>query len=120
MSWSPTSSGACLTFGGKLYRESQTEDSFTDADHSLKISGRALQAALNQSRVNDRLQEALVLVLELLRAGVLHDAMYREGPHGPLSGGPSLPTPDDERHMLLVMRVFGTLNLTCRVRRAAH
>jgi hypothetical protein len=88
---------------------------FTNQNHTLAITGKALQESLTKSRVNDRLQESLFLVLELLRAGVLHGDAFEEGPNGPLSGGPNFGTQTDDQCMLLVMRCLGTLPLNARV-----
>lgn len=79
---------------------------FLNAEHTHTAYGRALYTALQQTRVNDRLQEPLYLALELIRAGVLHARLYSETEY---SGGPSFGTPAEQQNMLLVMRALSLL-----------
>lgn len=74
---------------------------FLAEDHSHTAYGRALHHALGQTRVMDRLQEPLLLALELVRDGVLHGRLYSGTAH---SGGPSFGTEEEHRQMLLVIR----------------
>lgn len=68
--------------------------------------------ALHQSKVNDRFQEPIFIVLELLRAGVLHGQRlggeYR-------SGGPS-GAEEHQASNMLIMRCLSILPLNFRVR----
>jgi len=77
--------------------------------------GKALYAACVNSRVNDRFQESLYLVLELLRAGVVHGGRWGGPDAEPLSGGPSFGSEEDQSSTLLIMRVLSILPLNFRV-----
>ncbi|RSH92406.1 hypothetical protein EHS25_008821 [Saitozyma podzolica] len=87
---------------------------FIHPNHTQTTIGKALHAACASSRVNDRFQEALYILLELLRAGVVHGLRFG-GPDAPvLSGGPSYGTDEEQRCCLLVMRCLSILPLTFR------
>lgn len=91
------------------------ESRFIHPNHTQTTIGKALHAACASSRVNDRFQEALYILLELLRAGVVHGLRFG-GPDAPvLSGGPSYGTDEEQRCCLLVMRCLSILPLTFRV-----
>lgn len=79
------------------------------------MMGKALHAACLSSRVNDRFQESLCLVLELLRAGVVHGTKWGGPDAEPYSGGPSFGTDEEQSSMLLIMRVLSVLPLGFRV-----
>jgi hypothetical protein len=79
------------------------------------MMGKALHAACAASRVNDRFQESLYLVLELLRAGVVHGARWGGPDAEPLSGGPSFGTEEEQSSTLLIMRVLSVLPLSFKV-----
>lgn len=81
-------------------------------DRHLSVIGKALHAACNNARVNDRIQEPVYLLLELLRAGVLHGNRFGTEI---LSGGPTFGSEADQRSALLVMRCISILPLTFRV-----
>lgn len=74
--------------------------------------GKAMHAGCQTARVNDRFQEALYLVLELLRAGVVHGSRFG---NEILSGGPSYGEEDEQRSALLIMRCLSVLPLQFRV-----
>lgn len=87
---------------------------FVNANHTQSTIGKALHAAINTSRVNDRFQEPLYVLLELLRAGVVHGGKWG-GPDGEtFSGGPSFGSEDDQRSTLLIMRCLSILPLLFR------
>ncbi|EIW71069.1 XPG domain-containing protein [Tremella mesenterica] len=87
---------------------------FIAANHTLSIMGKALHAACTHSHINDRFQEATYLVLELIRAGVVHGGPWG-GPNGDiLSGGPSIGSEEEQRSMLLIMRCLSVLQLNFR------
>lgn len=77
--------------------------------------GKALHAACSSSRVNDRFQESIYLVLELLRAGVVHGARWGGPDSEQLSGGPSFGSEEEQSSTLLIMRVLSVLPLSFRV-----
>jgi hypothetical protein len=77
--------------------------------------GKALHAACVNSRVNDRLQESVYILLELLRAGVVHGQRWGGPDAEPLSGGPSFGSEEDQSSTLLIMRVLSILPLSFRV-----
>jgi hypothetical protein len=79
------------------------------------MMGKALHAACVSSRVNDRFQESVCLVLELLRAGVVHGTKWGGPDAEPFSGGPSFGTDEEQSSMLLIMRVLSVLPLGFRV-----
>lgn len=78
--------------------------------------GKAFHAASLTSRVTDKLQEPIYIILELLRAGVVHG--HRFGGHSApvLSGGPSFGTDEEQSNILLIMRVLSAVPLNFRVR----
>lgn len=77
--------------------------------------GKALHAACGAARVNDRFQESIYLVLELLRAGVVHGGKWGGPDAEPLSGGPSFGTEEEQSSTLLIMRVLSVLPLSFKV-----
>lgn len=79
------------------------------------MMGAALHAACVSSRVNDRFQESSYLLLELLRAGVVHGGRWGGPDDETLSGGPSFGSEDDQSSTLLIMRVLSILPLNFRV-----
>ena len=81
------------------------------------MMGKALHAATAGSRVTDRFQEPLYLVLELLRAGVVHGQRWGGPDVEPFSGGPSFGTEEEQTSTLLIMRVLSVLPLSSRVGR---
>lgn len=77
--------------------------------------GKAFHAACNSARVTDKLQEPIYIILELLRAGVVHGHRFG-GPNAPvLSGGPSFGTDEEQSNTLLIMRVLSAIPLNFRV-----
>ncbi|ORY21248.1 temperature dependent protein affecting M2 dsRNA replication-domain-containing protein [Naematelia encephala] len=84
---------------------------FITPGHTQTMMGKALHAACSSARVNDRFQESLYLVLELLRAGVIHGEKW--GGEA-LSGGPSFGTEEEMASGLLIMRVLSVLPLSFR------
>ncbi|OCF33804.1 COP9 signalosome complex subunit 5 [Kwoniella heveanensis BCC8398] len=87
---------------------------FINATHTHTMIGKALHAANRVSRVNDRFQEPLYLLLELLRAGVVHGHRWGGDQVEPLSGGPSFGTDEEQRSILLIMRCLSILPLMFR------
>ncbi|WVF69546.1 hypothetical protein IAT40_004324 [Kwoniella sp. CBS 6097] len=87
---------------------------FINANHTHTMIGKALHAANAVSRVNDRFQEPLYLLLELLRAGVVHGNRWGGDQVEPLSGGPSFGTDEEQRSILLIMRCLSILPLMFR------
>lgn len=81
---------------------------FLNHAHLHTPYARALYLGLKNSKLNDKLQEALFVALELLRGGALH-ANYFGGKS--YSGGPSYGDEVDKRHMLLVMRAVSVLQM---------
>lgn len=79
------------------------------------VIGKALHFACISTRVNDRFQESLYLVLELVRAGVLHGDRWNGPDAEPLSGGPSFGSEEDQSSTLLIMRTLSILPLNFRV-----
>lgn len=77
--------------------------------------GKALHAACLASRVNDKFQESLYLILELLRAGVVHGNKWGAPDAPPLSGGPSFGSDEDQASTLLIMRCLSVVPLNFRV-----
>lgn len=71
-----------------------------------------MHAACQASRINDRLQEAVYLVLELLRAGVMHGQPFG---NEILSGGPMHGDEEEQKSALLIMRCLSVLPLQFRV-----
>ncbi|CAD6938696.1 unnamed protein product [Tilletia controversa] len=82
---------------------------FLNHNHCHTPYARALHLALKQSRVNDKLQEPLFLALELIRAGVLHSGTYSGRAH---TGGPSMGSEGEKKHVLLIMRAFSMVPLS--------
>lgn len=82
-------------------------------EHSHTAHGAALYRALKDSKVNDKLQEPLLLVIELIKANVLHAGRY-----GGRSwvGSAHRGTEDDQKCMLIVMRTLSILPLQFKVR----
>jgi len=89
--------------------------SFVSPNHTQTMMGKALHAACVSSRVNDRFQESLYILLELLRAGVVHGGRWGGPDAEPLSGGPSFGSEEDQSSTLLIMRVLSILPLNFRV-----
>lgn len=71
-----------------------------------------MHAACVYSKVNDRFQEALYIILEMMRAGVVHGGRFSEAL---LSGGPSFGTDEEQSSNLLIMRCLCVLPLNYRV-----
>jgi hypothetical protein len=92
-----------------------TSVSFITPSHTQTMMGKALHSASASSRVNDRFQEPLYLVLELLRAGVVHGQKWGGPDAEVLSGGPSFGSDEDQSSTLLIMRVMSILPLIFRV-----
>ena len=88
---------------------------FINPNHTQTMMGKALHAACASSRVNDRFQESLYLLLELLRAGVVHGGKWGGHDGEILSGGPSFGNEEDQSSTLLIMRVLSILPLLYRV-----
>ena len=91
-----------------------TDIRFVAPNHAQTLMGKALHAACANSRVTDRFQESLYLVLELLRAGVVHGQRWSKDEE-PLSGGPSGGSDEDQMCVMLIMRVLSALPLNSRV-----
>ncbi|WRT64536.1 uncharacterized protein IL334_001468 [Kwoniella shivajii] len=87
---------------------------FVNANHTQSLIGKALYAANAASRVNDRFQEPLYLLLELLRAGVIHGSRWGGDKAEILSGGPSFGTDEEQKSILLIMRCISILPLIFR------
>nr|XP_019046903.1 XPG domain-containing protein [Kwoniella bestiolae CBS 10118]OCF25833.1 XPG domain-containing protein [Kwoniella bestiolae CBS 10118] len=87
---------------------------FISANHTQTLIGKALYAANAVSRVNDRFQEPLYLLLELLRAGVVHGSKWGGDNAEVLSGGPSFGTDEEQKSILLIMRCISILPLMSR------
>jgi hypothetical protein len=81
-------------------------------DHTLTVAGQGLHAALNQCRGNDRIQESLTTIIELLRCGVLHGLYIGEGYQ---SGGPVGEDEQDKSSSMLILRCLSVLPLLFRV-----
>ena len=88
---------------------------FVSPNHTQTMMGKALHAACVSSRTNDRFQESFYLLLELLRAGVVHGGRWGGPDAEPLSGGPSFGSEEDQSSTLLIMRVMSILPLNFRV-----
>jgi hypothetical protein len=95
--------------------ENAANGRFVGPTHQHTMMGKALHAACISSRVNDRFQEPVCLVLELLRAGVVHGTKWGGPDAEPFSGGPSFGTDEEQSSMLLIMRVLSVLPLGFRV-----
>lgn len=68
--------------------------------------------ALKEAKVNDKLQESLLLVIEMLRMGCLHSNWFGGRTW---TGTAHLGTDEDKRNMLLVMRVLSIVPLSFKV-----
>jgi hypothetical protein len=88
--------------------------SFINANHTQSLIGRAMHAACVYSKVNDRFQESLYIILEMMRAGVVHGGRFSDTL---LSGGPSFGTEEEQSSNLLIMRCLCVLPLNYRVSR---
>lgn len=86
-------------------------------NHRLSLIGQALHAALVQSKVNDRFQEPMFIVLELLRSGVLHGQKFGEEYR---SGGPVSGSEEEQASIMLIMRCLSILPLNFRVSDHLH
>ncbi|MBW0531743.1 hypothetical protein O181_071458 [Austropuccinia psidii MF-1] len=78
-------------------------------NHQHTSQGKALYTALKEAKVNDKLQEPLLLVIELLRMGYLHPNWFGGRTW---TGTAHLGTEEDKRNMLLVMRVLSIVPLS--------
>ncbi|PLW11679.1 hypothetical protein PCANC_01164 [Puccinia coronata f. sp. avenae] len=78
-------------------------------NHQHTIQGKALYMALKEAKVNDKLQESLLLVIEMLRMGCLHSNWFGGRTW---TGTAHLGTDEDKRNMLLVMRVLSIVPLS--------
>ncbi|OWZ61562.1 hypothetical protein AYX15_06241 [Cryptococcus neoformans] len=87
---------------------------FVQQNHAHSLIGKALYAAYTVSRVNDRFQEPIYLILELLRAGVLHGGKWGGPEAAPLLGGPSFGDEDEQNSVRLIMRCISVLPLVSR------
>lgn len=87
-------------------------DRFVNANHTQSPIGRAMHEACASSKVNDRFQEPLYIILEMMRAGVVHGGRFSEALH---SGGPSFGTEEEQSSNLLIMRCLSVLPLSYRV-----
>ncbi|KAG0149211.1 hypothetical protein CROQUDRAFT_39979 [Cronartium quercuum f. sp. fusiforme G11] len=82
---------------------------YLQSNHQHTIQGKALYLGLKESKVNDKLQEPLLLVIEMLKMGVLHSGWFGGRTW---TGTAHLGTDDDKRNMLLVMRVLSIVPLS--------
>ncbi|KAK4683589.1 hypothetical protein P7C73_g6649, partial [Tremellales sp. Uapishka_1] len=87
---------------------------FVNVNHTQTLMGKALHASVTYSRVNDKFQESLYLILELLRAGVVHGSKWGPPDAPALSGGPSFGSEEDQSSTLLIMRCLSVLPLLYR------
>ncbi|ODO07828.1 hypothetical protein I350_03407 [Cryptococcus amylolentus CBS 6273] len=87
---------------------------FVQQNHTHSSIGKALHAAYDISKINDRFQEPLYLILELLRSGVVHGEKWGGPSAAPLPGGPSFGENDEQNTVRLVMRCISVLPLTNR------
>ena len=69
-------------------------------------------SALRHARKNDKLEDPLFLLLELIRAGVLHWNLWGNQAY---SGGPSFGSDHEKKCMLLIMRVLSIVPLNTKV-----
>ncbi|EIM22091.1 viral life cycle-related protein, partial [Wallemia mellicola CBS 633.66] len=76
--------------------------------HTHTPFGRAMHNALTVSRLNDKFQEPLLILVELLRAKVLHDRHFS---NRQFSGGPSFGTEEEKKSMLLIIRTLSIVPL---------
>jgi hypothetical protein len=89
-----------------------TSSFITGTDHTLSIAGQGLHTALSSSKVNDRFQEPLTIIIELLRSGVLHGLCFGDAYR---SGGPVGGNEQDMNSTMLIMRALSVLPLNFRV-----
>ncbi|CAH7686379.1 temperature dependent protein affecting M2 dsRNA replication-domain-containing protein [Phakopsora pachyrhizi] len=82
---------------------------YLNPNHQHTIQGKALYMGLKESKVNDKLQEPLFLVIEMLRMGCLHSNWFGGRTW---TGTAHLGTEEDKRNMLLVMRVLSIVPLS--------
>ncbi|WVQ75844.1 hypothetical protein IAR50_005477 [Cryptococcus sp. DSM 104548] len=87
---------------------------FVQQNHTHSSIGKALHAAYDISKINDRFQEPLYLILELLRSGAVHGEKWGGPGAAPLPGGPSFGENDEQNTVRLVMRCISVLPLTNR------
>jgi len=71
-----------------------------------------MHSALKRARTNDKFQDPLFLLLELVRAGVLHWDLWGGRAY---SGGPSFGSDNEKKCMLLIMRVLSIVPLNTKV-----
>ena len=71
-----------------------------------------MHSALRRARTNDKFQDPLLLLLELVRAGVLHWDLWGGRAY---SGGPSFGSEHEKKCMLLIMRVLSIVPLNTKV-----
>lgn len=89
--------------------------SFVNNNHHQSPIGKAFHAACQAARVTDKLQEPIYIILELLRAGVVHGNRFGGTSAQPLSGGPSFGSDEEQAYTLLFMRVLSVVPLNFRV-----
>lgn len=82
---------------------------FISANHTQATIGKAFHAAVTSSRVTDKFQEPLYLLLELLRAGSLHSGPFTA------ANGVEQSSEEEEPSALLVYRCLSLLHLTFKV-----
>lgn len=82
---------------------------YLHSNHQHTIQGKALYLGLKESKVNDKLQEPLLLVIEMLKMGCLHSNWFGGRTW---TGTAHLGSEDDKRNMLLVMRVLSIVPLS--------
>nr|ODN90857.1 XPG domain-containing protein [Cryptococcus depauperatus CBS 7855] len=87
---------------------------FVQQNHTHSLIGKALHACFSVSRVNDRFQESLYLILELLRAGVVHGGKWGGADAEGFAGGPSYGDNDEQDRVRLIMRCISVLPLMLR------
>jgi hypothetical protein len=81
-------------------------------DHTLSIAGQGLNTALAQTKDIDRFLDALTIVIELLRSGVLHGLYFGDEYR---SGGPVGGNEQDQSSTMLIIRSMSVLPLASRV-----
>ncbi|BEI90327.1 uncharacterized protein CcaverHIS019_0303970 [Cutaneotrichosporon cavernicola] len=87
---------------------------FVNNNHHQSPIGKAFHAACQAARVTDKLQEPIYIVLELLRAGVVHGNRFGGPSAMALSGGPSFGSDEEQAYTLLFMRVLSVVPLNFR------
>jgi hypothetical protein len=85
---------------------------FINPDRTHNVMGKAMHAGFETAHIVDRFQEPLYLILELLRAGVVHGSRFG---NEILSGGPTYGDEKEQRSALLIMRCLSVLPLNFRV-----